>query len=185
MLEMSIDSIRVSLMNYQRVVILKEKDSERYLPIWVGPAEADSIAVKLQDVTVPRPLTHDLLGNVVMALGGSVSHILVNDLDNDTFYAKIVLNINGDVVEVDCRPSDAIALAVRIRAPIFAEDNVLAKAGIFMDPESGNTKMEYEGELGKSIPKVKDEELRDMSAFKEFIEGLNLEDLDRGNKETS
>lgn len=185
MLEMSIESIRVSLMNYQRVVILKEKDSERYLPIWVGPAEADSIAVKLQDVTVPRPLTHDLLGNVVIALGGSVSHILVNDLDKDTFYAKIVLNINGNVVEVDCRPSDAIALAVRIRVPIFAEDTVLAKAGIFLDSETGKPIMENEAGLSESIPKVKDEELRTMSAFKEFIEGLNLEDLDKGNKETN
>jgi bifunctional DNase/RNase len=185
MLELSIDSIRVSLMNYQRVVILKEKESERCLPIWVGPAEADSIAVKLQEVVVPRPLTHDLLGNMVIALGGSVSHIIVNDLENDTFYAKIVLKINGNVVEVDCRPSDAIALAVRIKAPIFAEDAVLAQAGIFMDSETGKPLIENEAGFGKSVPQLKDEELRAMSAFSEFIEGLNLEDLDTENKETS
>ena len=91
MRELSIDSIRVSPMNYQRVVILKEKESDRYLPIWIGPAEADAIAVKLQDLSVPRPLTHDLLGEVINALGGSVNHILVNDLHNDTFFAKIVI----------------------------------------------------------------------------------------------
>ena len=93
MLEMSIDSIRVSLMNYQRVVILKEKDTDRYLPIWIGPSEADAIAVKLQDVSVPRPLTHDLLGNVIDAMGGVVKRIVVSDLQNDTFYAKIILEV--------------------------------------------------------------------------------------------
>ena len=113
MQEMLIDSIRVSLMNYQRVVILKEKSSDRYLPIWIGPAEADSIAVKLQDLSVPRPLTHDLLNLVITSLGGSVSHIVVSDLLNDTFYAKIFIQRNGDNLEVDSRPSDAIALAVR------------------------------------------------------------------------
>ena len=114
MIEMSIDSIRMSLMNYQRVVILKEKEAERYLPIWIGPAEADSIAVKLQDVSVPRPLTHDLLRSVIDALGGVVASIIVCDLRNDTFYAKIILTVEGGDLEIDSRPSDAIALAVRV-----------------------------------------------------------------------
>ena len=113
MLEMTIDSIRVSLMNYQRVVILRAKDSDRYLPIWIGPAEADSIALKLQDVSVPRPLTHDLLHSVIIALGATINHIVVSDLTADTFYAKIVLQHNGTSMEVDSRPSDAIAIAVR------------------------------------------------------------------------
>jgi bifunctional DNase/RNase len=114
MAEMIIDSIRVSLMNYQRVVILKERDSDRYLPIWIGSPEADAIAVKLQDVTVPRPLTHDLLGSVIAELGAVVDHVVVSDLSNDTFYAKLVMNVtDGAQREVDCRPSDAIALAVR------------------------------------------------------------------------
>ncbi|MDA0798265.1 MAG: bifunctional nuclease family protein [Chloroflexi bacterium] len=114
MAEMVIDSIRVSLMNYQRVVILKERDSDRYLPIWIGSSEADAIAVKLQDVTVPRPLTHDLLGAVIAELGAMVDHVVVSDLSNDTFYAKLVMKVtDGPQREVDCRPSDAIALAVR------------------------------------------------------------------------
>ena len=137
MLEMNIDSIRVSLMNYQRVVILKEKENDRYLPIWIGPAEADAIAVKLHDVTVSRPLTHDLLGSVVNSLGASVSYIIVSDLLNDTFYAKIVLTSDGTTMEVDSRPSDAIALAVRANAPIFADDTVVEKAGVQMDEETG------------------------------------------------
>ena len=112
MIEMTIDSIRVSLMNYQRVVILKEKMAERYLPIWIGPAEADAIAVRLQGVTVPRPLTHDLLHSVIDALGATINSIIVSDLKNDTFYAKIMLNADGGLLEVDSRPSDALAPAV-------------------------------------------------------------------------
>ena len=133
MLEMSIDSIRVSPMNYQRVVLLKEKDADRYLPIWIGPAEADAIAVKLQDLSVPRPLTHDLLRTVIDTLGGSLNHILVSDLHNDTFYAKITIQTNGESKEIDCRPSDAVALAVRAKVPIYAEESVMDKAGILLD----------------------------------------------------
>jgi bifunctional DNase/RNase len=114
MLEMVIDSIRVSLMNYQRVVILKERQADRYLPIWIGSPEADAIAVKLQDVSVPRPLTHDLLGSVISELGANVHHVVISDLTNDTFFAKLVLDVTGsEQHEVDCRPSDAIAVAVR------------------------------------------------------------------------
>jgi bifunctional DNase/RNase len=117
-------------MNYQRVVILKEKASDRYLPIWIGPAEADAIAVQLQEVAVARPLTHDLLRAVIEQLGAQVNHILVNDLSNDTFYARVVLDYNGQPLEVDSRPSDAIALAVRAKVPIFAEEAVLERAFI-------------------------------------------------------
>ena len=125
--EMVIDSIRVSMQNYQRVVILRAKGSDSYLPIWIGPNEADSIALKLQEVSVPRPLTHDLLGTVIDNLGASVDHIVVSDLSDDTFYAKIVLDHNGAKLELDSRPSDAIALAVRSESPIYAEESVLKK----------------------------------------------------------
>ena len=90
MLEMMIDSIRVSFVNYQRVVILKVKEDDQYLPIWIGPSEADSIALKLQDVDVPRPLTHDLMSSLISTLGASVSRVVVTDLDQDTFFAKIM-----------------------------------------------------------------------------------------------
>src|SRR4030043_914651 len=124
-------------MNYQRVVILKEKAPDRYLPIWIGPAEADAIAVRLQDVSVARPLTHDLLRSVIDALGAQVNCIVVSDLSNDTFYARIVLDVDGKSLEIDSRPSDAIALAVRVQVPIFAEESVLERAGIWLDKETG------------------------------------------------
>ena len=179
MIEMIVDSIRVSLMNYQRVVILKEKDTDRYLPIWIGPAEADAIAVKLQGVNVPRPLTHDLLYSVVGALGATVNSIVVSDLKNDTFFAKIILSVDGGQMEVDSRPSDAIALAVRVEVPIYAEEVVLEKAGIMLDKETGKPiaeEMERHKAGGKA---VSEEEMKKMSAFHDFINSLDLEDFDK------
>ena len=179
MIEMSIDSIRVSLMNYQRVVILKEKLAKRYLPIWIGPAEADAIAVKLQGVTVPRPLTHDLLSSVIDSLGASIDSIIVSDLKSDTFYAKIILSVNGEQMEIDSRPSDALALAVRTDAPIFAEEAVLDKAGILLDEETGKPIMEEGEEVDTKDKKVSEEEMKKLSAFHEFINTLDLDDFDK------
>ncbi|HEX78394.1 MAG TPA: bifunctional nuclease family protein [Dehalococcoidia bacterium] len=178
MIEMTIDSIRVSLMNYQRVVILKERASDRYLPIWIGPAEADAIAVKLQDVSVPRPLTHDLLCSIIGALGATVNYIVVSELHNDTFYARINLQVDGQEVEIDSRPSDALAVAVRANAPIYVEEAVLDKAAITLDRETGkpivgDKEIRGTGEKGK----VDEEELKRLSAFYDFIKTLDLEDL--------
>lgn len=189
MIEMTIDSIRVSLMNYQRVVILKEKTADRYLPIWIGPSEADAIAVKLQGVNVPRPLTHDLLRSVIDTLGAGVASIVVNDLKNDTFYAKITLNFDGKQMEVDSRPSDALALAVRVEAPIYVEESVLDKAGILLDKDTGKPFGEEDSKavnpasgtptVDKSGKKVTEEEMKRMSAFREFINNLDLDDFDK------
>jgi bifunctional DNase/RNase len=179
MVEMSIDSIRVSLMNYQRVVLLKEKGTERCLPIWIGPAEADAIALRLQDVTVPRPLTHDLLNSIIHSLEASVNYIVVTELRNDTFYANIILNVNGDQMEIDSRPSDALALAVRTGSPIYVDEVVLDKAGILFDSETGKPVV-TEGEAGESgAGPVDEEELRRLSAFREFINTLDLDDFDK------
>ena len=180
MLEMTVDSIRVSPMNYQRVVILKEKNSDRYLPIWIGPAEADAIAVKLQDLSVPRPLTHDLLGTIIDTMGGTIEHILVNDLQNDTFFAKITIQTNGESKEIDCRPSDAVALAVRAKVPIYANEEVMDKAGIHLDKDTGKPLIqEPTGDASSSEekPEVKPEELKSMSTFTDFIDSLDLEDF--------
>lgn len=136
-IEMVIDSIRVSQMNYQRVVILREKEGERYLPCWIGPAEADAIAVKMQGVRVPRPLTHDFTCAAIDALGGSVQSVIINKLEKDTFYAKVVLESDSGQMEIDCRPSDALAVAVRKGVPIFTDEKVLNKAGILLDEETG------------------------------------------------
>lgn len=178
MIEMIIESIRVSLMNYQRVVILKEKMAERYLPIWIGPAEADAIAVKLQGVNVPRPLTHDLLHMIIGSLGANINSIIVSDLKNDTFYAKILLNVDGSQMEIDSRPSDALALAVRDEVPIYAEETVLDKAGIILDRETGKPIAE-EGEAGGKGRKVSEDEMKRLSAFYDFINTLDLDDFDK------
>ncbi len=176
MVEMTIESIRVSLMNYQRVVILKEKDSDRYLPIWIGPAEADAIAVRLQDVSVARPLTHDLLRSVIDTLGAVVEYVVVNDLSNDTFFARIMLQMDGRSVEIDSRPSDAIALAVRAQVPIFADEAVLEKAGVKLD-EEGQTLDTIQGQTVETTTAVSPEELEKLSPFRDVIEGLDLEDF--------
>jgi len=160
-------------MNYQRVVILREKSSDRYLCIWIGPAEADAIAVQLQEVAVARPLTHDLLRSVIDQLGAQVSYILVSDLTNDTFFARIVLDVNGSAMEIDSRPSDAIALAVRAKVPIFADESVLERAGVLLDKD-GET-IERAGERRRVDPA----EIERMSAFKDFIESLDLDDFDK------
>ena len=174
MIEMVVESIRVSLMNYQRVVILKEKSAERYLPIWIGPAEADAIAIELQKVAVPRPLTHDLLRSIIGELGATVSSIVVNDLSNDTYYARILMDVSGRHIEVDSRPSDAIALAVRVKAPIYAEESVLDRAGIILDESA--PKKEANSQLDEK-------EIEKLSAFRDFINSLDLTDFDPKKQE--
>jgi len=175
LIEMSVEGIRVSLMNYQRVVILKEKDADRYLPIWIGPAEADAITVRLQEVSVARPLTHDLLRDVLEKLGAQVDSVIVNDLADDTFYARIMIRVNGEQMEIDSRPSDAIALAVRAQVPIYAEDTVLDKAGVQLDQEG----QPVERGDQEPVAPVNEEELQRMSAFRDFIESLDLDDFDK------
>jgi bifunctional DNase/RNase len=134
-IEMVIDGIRVSLMNNQRVVILKEKEGARYLPIWIGPAEADAIAVKIEGVPLTRPLTHDFTCAAISTLGGSLQSVIIDKLEGDTFYAKVILQANKEQKEIDCRPSDALAMAVRGAVPIFVDEEVLKKASIVL-PEA-------------------------------------------------
>src|SRR5690349_2822128 len=168
MIEAKIHSIRMSLVTQHRVVILKEVNAERYLPIWIGAYEADAIAVELQDVSVSRPLTHDLLRSVIGELGATVQSILVNDLHDDTFYARIVMDVNGRYVEVDSRPSDALALAVRVKSPIYVDDAVMDKAGVLLDSD-GNTTKAPSAKNERS--KVDDEKL---AVFRDFINSLDL-----------
>ena len=180
MLELVIDGIRVSLMNQQRVIILRVKDTDRYLPIWIGPSEADAIALKLQNVTVPRPLTHDLLSDVISSLDARVDRIVVSDLSDDTFFAKIVLQVNGSTMEVDSRPSDALALAVRTESPIYAEDTVVEKAAILLDAETGRA-VPADNEEEEEARPISAGELEKLSAFSDFIGSLDIEDLGEGD----
>lgn len=159
MIQVTVDSIRASLMSQHRVVILKEVDSERYLPIWIGPFEAEAITLELQQVELARPLTHDLLQAVITAVGARVSHVLVNELRDDTFYARIVLDNNGQPLEIDSRPSDSIALAVRAKAPIFVAEPVMERAAITPDEGIGPSPDEAE-----------------LSVFRDFVETLDLDE---------
>lgn len=165
--EMVVESIRMNLLAPTRVVFLKEVNRGRLLPIIIGVPEADAIAIKLQNAEVPRPLTHDLLSSMIKTLGGRVTQIVVNDLVDETFYARIIMDVDGRHVEVDSRPSDAIALAVRVNVPIFVEEKVLEKGGI--EPDNAIPEAENTGE-----EKIKEEQL---SAFRDIINQLNLDDL--------
>ena len=175
MLELEIESIRVRQETQQRAVVLRVKDSDLYLPIFIGPFEVEAIRFKLMDVEVQRPMTHDLLGSVIGDLGATVESIVVSDLQNDTFYAKIVMNYNGNVVEVDSRPIDAIALAVRANAPIFASDDVIEKAAVTLAVEDAEEETD-ESALNEQT-EVGEEELEKLSAFTDFIDSLDLGDI--------
>jgi len=168
MIEVLIDSIRMSLMSQYRVVILKDSNSDRYLPIWIGPCEADAITIELNEMPPQRPLTHDLLKALVREMGGRVVHIFISELRGDVYYARIVVEVNGQELEIDSRPSDALALAVRVKAPIFVSESVMDRASI-----------EPEDDVERSAPASTEEVADDrLSAFKDFVNSLDLDDLD-------
>lgn len=156
-----VDSIRASLMSNQRVVLLKDASSERYLPIWIGPFEAEAIAMALQRIKPPRPMTHDLLKNVIDQLGATVCHVLINELTDNTFYGRIVLDVAGRHMEIDSRPSDAIALAARCNVSVYVAEEVMAQAGI-----APSTELE-------PLEPVTPEEEERLSAFREFLNSLD------------
>ncbi len=166
MIPVAIHSIQVSLMSNHRVIVLKDLQSKelRLLPIWIGPFEAEAIAIQLQGAEHPRPLTHDLLKTVILELGAKVSHIVVSDLSDSTFFAHIVMSVNGQDREIDARPSDAIALAVRVQAPIYVTENVMEGAGVSPSPDISTG----------TLPKPDE---KNLDAFRDFVEGLNLDDL--------
>ena len=169
MIEVTIDSVRVSLMSQHRIVVLKDADAPRYLPIWIGPFEADAITIELQGVEVQRPLTHDLLKAIITSLGAQVERVAITELRNDTFFAQITLQVDGRRMEVDSRPSDAIALAVRSRVPVFVSEEVMDQSAIVPEPDLEGGEVSSPTEHG---PKVEAPE-----AFRDFLEGLDLSGL--------
>lgn len=172
MIETVVESIRVSLVTQHRVVILRELEGDRHLPIWIGPFEAEAIAMVLQGVGSARPLPYDLLTNIVSELGANVSRVVVTNLDQDVFYSRIVLAHQGSEVTIDSRPSDAIALAVRAKIPILVDESVMDRAGIRL------TDGEEEGEDGQSSGEFRETaNVENLSAFKDFIDSLDLDDF--------
>ncbi len=175
MIEMTVESVRINLQTTQRVVILKATKQERYLLIWIAQAEAYAIAIELQGTSSPRPLTHDLLKNVINDLGAKIVSIVISDLIDDIFYARIILDVAGRHVEVDSRPSDAIALAVRAKSPIYVEESVLERAGVAL--ENGDEAISPAAEARKEH----ESEIDNLDAYRDFINSLDV--LDEFGKE--
>jgi bifunctional DNase/RNase len=174
MISVTIDSIRVDLENHHHVVVLKEESEEHYLPIWIGPTEANAIAMKLQGAEVHRPLSHDLICSVIEDLGAKVDSIVITELRSNTFYAEIILKVDGEELQVDSRPSDALALAVRTHSSIYVEESILDEVGIWFDKETG---MPISG--NERSREASQEELRRMSVFTDFINTLDLDDINK------
>jgi bifunctional DNase/RNase len=158
MIEVSLVGVRVELPSNQPIVLLKETQGDRYLPIWIGAVEATAIAFALQGVETPRPMTHDLMRDILRETDTEVERVVINELVDQTFYALIRMSNDGKSTEVSSRPSDAIALAVRINAPLFAAEEVLEQAGI----------------------ELKDEEESEVEKFREFLDQVSPEDFATG-----
>jgi bifunctional DNase/RNase len=158
MVELSLVGVRVELPSNQPIVLLKEADGDRYLPIWIGAVEATAIAFALQGIQTPRPMTHDLLRDILSETDVTVERVLISELVDQTFFATIRMSQNGKAMEVSSRPSDAIALAVRINAPIYGAEEVLDQAGI----------------------ELKDEEETEVEKFREFLDQVSPEDFAAG-----
>lgn len=152
MIRVNVDSIRVSLLTQHRVIVLREIDSRRYLPIWIGPFEAEAIATAIQGHEPARPMTHDLLKSVITELGGTINHIVVNDIQDQTFYARIVIDVQGSQIDIDARPSDAIALAVRSDIPIFVDSHVIDQVGVYFDDDDQTLAEQSSLDTTSSLP---------------------------------
>ena len=179
MIEVQIDSVRVHLMTPQRLVVLKQIGSERYLPIWVGPYEAEAITVALQEVEMIRPLTHDLLKNVFGAFNAQIRRIEIVKLQNEIFYGNIVAEVDGREVNVDSRPSDAIALSVRAHVPILVHFSVMDEAGII--PEQDIPEDEETPQKAEPAP-LSEEGTERLSIFEDFLEKLEFDKPDDQDK---
>ena len=179
MIEVQIDSVRVHLMTPNRLVVLKQVNSERYLPIWVGTYEAEQITIALQEVEMSRPLTHDLLKNVFNTFNARIMRVEIVKLENDTYYGTIVADFNGKEVRIDSRSSDAIALSVRAHVPILVHPSVMDSAGII--PEQDMPEDEEAPEKSEPAPLSK-EGVERLTVFEDFLGKLDLDKLDDKDK---
>jgi len=171
MIEVEIDSVRVSLTNQQRIVILKITNEERYLPIWIGLYEAEAITIALQEIQVARPQTHDLLKTLIQTANARLVEVEIVSLSDDVFYGNLLLDIDGDRRLVDCRPSDALALAARMHVPIKVSEDVFDQAGIV--PEEDISDEEAEELDEEMMTGLEDESL---DVFEDFLQNFDLDD---------
>jgi len=178
MIEVVIDSVRVSLTNQQRIVVLREKDAERYLPIWIGPYEAEAITVALQEIEVARPQTHDLLKNILNTMNARLVRIEVISLREDVFYGNLVVESGGRMLNIDCRPSDALALAVRAHVSIMVANEVMDSAGVIPEKDIAE-KPAPPANLPPSSAPAEEDSAERLSVFEDFLEKL---DFDKGSE---
>ena len=177
MIEVVIDSVRVSLTNQQRIVVLREINAERYLSIYIGPYEAEAITIALQEIEVARPQTHDLLKNVINTLSGRLVRVEVVALRDEVFYGNLVVESNGRIVNIDSRPSDALALAVRAHVPVFVSREVMESAGVVPEKDLGNQEPPTSLAPAPKPPSGEPESEERLSVFEDFLSNLNLGDL--------
>lgn len=191
MIETTVESIRVSLVTQNRVVILKEVDGDRHLPIWIGAYEAEAIAMELQGIPATRPLPYDLMRSMLNELRASIEQVTISDLNDQVFFARIILDLGGRTIELDSRPSDAIALAVRTGARILVAESIMDQVGVAMDGDEGDD-LEIAQRIEDSEPgegagsgealdtssgSEKSEE--ELGVFRDFINSLDLDDFDK------
>lgn len=184
MIEVLIDSIRVHLMAPHRVVVLKEASTERYLTIWVGPYEAEAITVALQEVEMVRPLTHDLIKNIFNSFNARITRVEILRLQDDIFYGNIVADAEGREINIDSRPSDAIAIAVRAHVPIMVSQSVMDSAGQSPEKDLPETDSPPPAQREAPIP-LTDEGNDRLSVFKDFLDKLDIDDTDKKDKPDS
>jgi bifunctional DNase/RNase len=170
MIEMVVDSVRVSLTNQQRIIVLKEKVTERFLPIWIGPYEAEAITLALQELEVARPQTHDLIRNILAGVKARLVRVEVSALREDVYYGNLVIEVNEEIVMVDSRPSDALALAVRYHVPILVAAEVLDQAAILPENDIQDG-IGSEGE--ETAADISSESSDRLSVFEDFLEQLD------------
>jgi len=184
MVEVIIDSVRVSLTNQQRIVVLRDINAERYLPIWIGPYEAESITIALQEIEVSRPQTHDLIKNIFNQINARLIRVEVLSLKDDVFYGNLIVEVNGDVIEIDSRPSDALALAARTHAKILVSEEVMNSAGIIpeVDIQESDIHPSQASESNTQKPEDDISEER-LSVFEDFLGSLDIGGLDEDDEE--
>lgn len=183
MIEVVIDSVRVSLTNQQRIVVLREVNTERYLSIYIGPYEAEAITIALQEIEVARPQTHDLLKSLMSTLNARLTRVEVVALREDVFYGNLVLEVNGRNINVDCRPSDALALAVRAHVPVFVAREVIEAAGVVPEQDLGNQEPPASPTPPPSAPPAEPGSEERLSVFEDFLSNLNLGDLSKPSED--
>lgn len=180
MIEAVVDSIRMNMVDRSRILLLRERSGDRHLPIWIGEFEADAIVLEMQGTTPQRPMAHDLIVDMVQDLGARVVRVVVNDLSRDIYYARVVIERAGEVIEIDSRPSDAVAIAVRAGCPIFVDDTVMDRAGISIEEDDSDESIaehrSYAHQQGSGTEQLAEVEEPGLDVFRDFINTIDTDD---------